>query len=314
MEAYFDRVWAYVETLPLAYQSLKAHVLYHRLAFDLTQGVYDRARFLRYLQIPRSVHYIQPKYMERADIRQFPADLSADFAAFTALQPISNDETVVRTYLLHFLAGANDWREFEAFVADHYLKTLFAEAKITNGLGEPEQWASLLSAEAFQQLKDRIDIDFVPTNKQVFGRNEPVKLSLMIKNVPTLIVKVFELNAKNYYRNNTNEINTDLNLDGLIANEEKTYKYEESPLRRVARQFEFPSMNRAGTYIVDFIGSGQSSRALIRKGRLRHLVQTGPSGQHFTVLTEGNEPLTDATLMIADVSTFLKKMARLLCP
>ncbi len=87
----------------------------------------------------------------------------------------------------------------------------------------------------------------------------------MVKNVPTMIVKVFELNAKNYYRSNTNEINTDLNLDGLIANEEKTYKYEESPLRRVARQFEFPSMNQAGTYIVDFIGSGQSSRALIRK-------------------------------------------------
>ena len=69
-----------------------------------------------------------------------------------------------------------------------------------NGLGDPEQWASLLPPELFQQLKDRIDIDFAFTNKTDFAADEPVKLDLYVKNVPTLIVKVFEINTQNFYR------------------------------------------------------------------------------------------------------------------
>ena len=50
------------------------------------------------------------------------------------------------------------------------------------------------------QLKDRIDIDFAFTNKTDFAADEPVKLDLFVKNVPTLLVKVFEINTPNFYR------------------------------------------------------------------------------------------------------------------
>ena len=53
--------------------------------------------------------------------------------------------------------------------------------------------------------------------------------------------------------------------DGLIANAETSHEYEEAPLRRVRRHFEFPELTTPGVYVVDFIGNGQSSRALIRK-------------------------------------------------
>ena len=47
-------------------------------------------------------------------------------------------------------------------------------------------------------------------------------------------------------------------------------------------------------YVIDFIGNGKSSRALVRKGQLRHVVQTTTAGQVFTVLGRA-EPAGAAT-------------------
>ena len=70
-------------------------------------------------------------------------------------------------------------------------------------------------------------------------RGEAVRLDLFVKNGPSLFVKVFELNTLNFYRTQLREADTDVNLDGLVANTEQTHAYNEPPLRRVARRFEF---------------------------------------------------------------------------
>ena len=178
------------------------------------------------------------------------------------------------------------------------MKHLFAETKIENGLGEPEQWASLLTPEQFRQLKDRIDIDFAPGNKTSFGVDEPVNLELFIKNVPTLMVKVFEVNTQNFYRAQKREVDTAINLDGLIANSEKTISYTETPFLRKQRTFEFPQLTKPGVYVVDFIGAGKSSRALIRKGRMRSIAGTSTVGQKLTILDENNNVVDGATVWL----------------
>ena len=47
-----------------------------------------------------------------------------------------------------------------------------------------------------QALKDRVDIEFAPTARAYFGADEPVAVDVDVKNVKTLIVKVFELRGK----------------------------------------------------------------------------------------------------------------------
>ena len=49
---------------------------------------------------------------------------------------------------MHFFVEAANYKEFEPCVNDVYLKHLFAETKIVNGLGEPEQWYSPAAARA----------------------------------------------------------------------------------------------------------------------------------------------------------------------
>src|SRR5262249_19245421 len=189
-KAYLERLQAFVNRLAPVHNALKAHVLYHRLVFDQLQGVYDKPRFLAYLALPRQQPYMAKSLLERDESRRFPADLNADFSRVTLLAPIRIDEPLVRDFLKHFLLTAEMPKEFEPFINDVYLRHLFAETKIENGLGDPEKWASELPPETFRQLKERIDIDFAATNKTDFAADEPVALDLFVKNVPNLLVKV----------------------------------------------------------------------------------------------------------------------------
>ncbi|WP_145095019.1 hypothetical protein [Anatilimnocola aggregata] len=298
LEAYLDRLTAFADRLSPVHNSLKSHVLYHRLVLDRQRGIYDKARFMAYIKLPRHVGYISRAMQESQAYRQFPSDLNNNYGGVTLLPPIGNDEQLVRSYLMHFLRDAADAKEFEPYINDLYLRQLLAEVKIVNGLGDAEKWASLIAPEQFKQLKDRVDIDFAFTNQTSFTADEPVKLDLFVKNTGTLIVKVFELNTKNFYRTQLREVDTDINLDGLVANHEQTYTLTEAPLLRVAKKFDFPQLARPGVYVIDFIGNGRSSRALVRKGNLRQVVRTTSAGQDFTVLDDQNKVVNDASIFL----------------
>ena len=73
-----------------------------------------------------------------------------------------------------------------------------------------------LPPELFQQFKERVDIDFDHANPTHFSTQQAVRLDVHLKNVPKLLVKVFEINTANYYRDQQREINTDVNLDGRV--------------------------------------------------------------------------------------------------
>ncbi|MFO0871703.1 MAG: hypothetical protein U0935_22495 [Pirellulales bacterium] len=314
LAAYLERLDSFVSTLGPRHHSLRAHVLYHRLQLDRARGQFDQARLLAYLALPRPLPYVAPRLL--AGIAGGPEQVAvdADFTPWTGLPSIGNDEPLVREYVAHFLRDAPHPRAFAPYLQESYLQRLFAETKIVHGSGDPEAWAAQLTPEEFEALQQRVDIDFAPTNPTTFAPDQPVQLDLFLKNVPTLIVKVYEIQAGAYYRQHLREVDTDIPLDGLVANEERTHQYSEPPLLRVARRFEFPQLRRPGLYVVDFIGHGQSSRALIRKGRLRHAVRTTPAGQEFTVFDDSDRPAPDATLWLAGHLYSADRSGRILVP
>ena len=65
------------------------------------------------------------------------------------------------------------------------------------------------------------------------------------------------------------------------------------------RTLAFPSLKKPGVFVVELIGNGKSSRALLRKGRLRFVERTSAAGHVFRVLDEDNRALPDATLWLA---------------
>lgn len=297
-EAYFERLDAFASRLNPSFNSLKASVIYHRLVHDRARGEYNRALFIRYLQLPRTVPYMKPEFIRTGQRNGTLVDLNRNFESWTQLPIIGPDEPIVRSYLAHFFSTADAYTPFEPYLNENYLREVFAETKILNGEGDMEQWYSWLPAGGHQFLKDRIDLDFAHTNREFFDLDDSVSLDLWVKNVETLIVKIFEVNTKSYYQRHQKEVNTDIDLDGLMANREQTFTYEEPPLRRVLRHFEFPELDHRGIYVIDFIGSGKSSRAVLRKGRLRFIERAGAAGHVFTVLDEAGDVVTNASITL----------------
>lgn len=293
-EAQLAKIWRFVRRLSTTQNSLKAHILYHTLVTKEQLGDYDRDTFMEYVKLPRRSPTVSQKYLQRIGNSQPHAALDADFQRSTLLHPIGNDEPLVRSYLSHFFVDDPDYKVFAEYLQENYLKQVFAETKIVNGLGDIEKLSALLPPAAFKALRERVDIEFAPTARRVFGRNEAVSLDVTIKNVKKLIVKIYEINALNYYLSEGQELNTGLELDGLTANWQHTFEYDEPPFRRMHRHFDLPELDNAGVYVVDLIGNGRSSRALIRKGQLIAVSRPTAAGQAITVFDENRKVVMDA--------------------
>ncbi|MEM7231463.1 MAG: hypothetical protein AAF517_04785, partial [Planctomycetota bacterium] len=298
-EAYLDRLWNYVKTLDRVHNSLKAHVLYHRLVHDRSQGKYDAQRFEAYLKLPRDGRQVNPKYLKGLRNRKHLARISTDYRSYTLFPAIRDEDALISAYLDHFFVKAENFDAYRDFLSDGFLKRRFAETKILNGIGDQERWYSMLSPTQYRALKDRVDIQFAPTNSSTFEKEDRVALDVSIKNVKTLLVKVFEVNTGNFYRSRQTAIDTAIDLDGLIASDEKVYEYGDSPFRRVTRHFEFPALDRRGVWVVEMIGGGVSSRALVRKGRLHFVAQTTVAGQRLTVYDDDHQAVPGAEVWLS---------------
>jgi len=304
-EAYLDRLWAYAKNLGASFNSLKAQILLQRLQHDRARGIYDKARLQEYLKLPRRTNYTNGELLRKAEVAGQAADLNANFnEAIVGLPPIHTDESLVRDYLLHILKDEPGWEPWAGWLRDTWLKPVFAEAKIVNGVGDPEQWASLLSPNAFQALKERVDVDFAPNDPVSLAPAAAVSLDLFVKNTPKLIVKIYEINTLSYFLTNKRQLNTDLALDGLVANRETTHDFSadeagRNPFRRALRTFQFPELKgQRGAWVIEFIGGGKSSRALVRKGQWSLLQRTGPAGDMITVVDEAQQPVKDAVVWL----------------
>ncbi|OYV00683.1 MAG: hypothetical protein CFE26_23695, partial [Verrucomicrobiales bacterium VVV1] len=176
------------------FNTLKAQILYQRLDHDRSKGVYDQARFLDYLKLPRGFSYVNPKWLEKRALAADPqSDLNADLSvALLIHRPIPNDEPLVREYFLALFdqaakanpagLGIEMMAPYADYVLDSWLRPLLAEALIVGGHGNAERWAPLISPTAFQQLKERVDIEFPATNPQFFQPGEAAQFDVVVKN------------------------------------------------------------------------------------------------------------------------------------
>jgi len=59
-----------------------------------------------------------------------------------------------------------------------------------------------MTPEEFKKVQDEVIIKLKICNKDVFKVEEPVLLKVDVKNVPELVIKVFEINLETYYKKN----------------------------------------------------------------------------------------------------------------
>jgi hypothetical protein len=105
--------------------------------------------------------------------------------------------------------------------------------------------------------------------------------------------KLFEINTDTYYRRNSfKPFESDINLDGLVAQVEKIYDYREYPANHrhtetVRLTADPNARTNRGLYVLEFIGNGISSRAIIQKGSLTW-VQKATIAGHIGYIVDEN--------------------------
>ena len=295
-EAYLVELWQFVEALPPAASSLKVHVLWHLLdAIRKRDASPDTALFTAYLKLPRPASYVARRWLDRIRPDEI-AQLGADFRATTGLAVAGDDEALVRD-LLH--RKIDDAAKFAEWLDRSWLDAEIATANLLAG-HDSDRATLALGPACAATLREQIDLSWCIHNPTRFAADEPIVLEANVKHVPELVVKVFRIDPLAYFQHHRREVGTDLDLDGLAASHELVMRFAEPPIRRLRRRIELPMCARPGTYVIDLIGNGMASRAVVHKGRLRHVMRSGAAGHVVTILDEAGRARADARAWIGD--------------
>jgi hypothetical protein len=279
---------------------LKANILHRRLEFDRQQGIFNRERFVKYLQYPRNVWYYSPIQLQALNGRGL-INLDADFRNVAPeLTPIGDDGGLIRDYLEHFFQSDANVDSFKEWVELGYLETVFAETKILYGLGDARPHYARLNPGQQKELKERVELKFAKTNAPYFDPDSPVQLQVALKNVSELTIKIYRLNSRNILKQNNGVISTDVDLDGLVANDQKTLTYSLPSDRRHTENIDLPELEGRGIWVVDFLGGGQRSRVLVQKGQLRSVQRYMPAGIVMRIINEKGEHVPEAHAEIGE--------------
>ena len=291
-EQHIAQLEAFVQSLPVAHSSLKAHVLFHRLQHDLARGVVDEAKLEAYLRLPHVNERTNPEVLE-AQRSVKPIRPGQRFE--TGLPVPENDSRLVRACFEHVFAKSDSFDRWTPFVRVEWVRRVFAETKLLSGQGDMARWYALLEdPQGYEGLLQRVELSFAPTQPQRFDAAADAFVEVDIKNVPMLLVKLYRIDAAAYLREQGKDVDASIDLDGLVANEEQVVKSTEPPVRRVRRTFRFDALKNPGVYVVELVGNGVSSRAVIRKGSLRVVERRSAAGHAFSVFDERGNPVKDA--------------------
>jgi len=91
---------------------------------------------------------------------------------------------------------------------------------------------------------------------------------MRLKNIPSMHLKVYEINTEVYFRKNMKPFTSDTDLDGLVANYEKTYDYSKLPpnvrhVERVDLRSDPGARTKRCLCVIEFLGNGLTSRAVV---------------------------------------------------
>ncbi|HSK04839.1 MAG TPA: hypothetical protein VK932_26500, partial [Kofleriaceae bacterium] len=298
--AYLAGLWQEIGGLPPSINTLKAHVLWHALDTARRRDLpVDRDLLAAYLQLPRHASYASRRWLEKARSEHY-AQLGADQRAVTGLAPAGDDEALVRDLLYRIYTAGGDVAAFAPWLEAAWLEAEVAAFALLSGAADADRATLALGPARAAALRDRIELAWCAHNPTRFGAGEPIALDVDTKHVDELVVKVFRIDPIAYFQLQKREVNTDLDLDGLAASHELVMRLPDPPVRRVRRRIELPMCARTGTYVIDLIGNGMSSRAVVSKGRLRHAVRLGAAGHVVTILDEAGAPQPDARAFLGE--------------
>ncbi len=226
-------------------------------------------------------------------------------AAIAEGRKASRGDELVLDYL-SALAG-DDMKAFSELVEKEFLAKTVAEAGLLAGKPAAEVNVRVFSSDEFKRIQNRVELNWAKSNKRVFAAKDRVSLALDVKNVQKMRIAIYELDAAAACREAKGEVSSDIDLDCAVPTLERFLDFAARPaILRHRETLELPELGEPGLYVVECSGNGVSSRAVVRKGRLRATERRDAAGHVFAALDEdgkivkGAKVWLDGTVFTAD--------------
>ena len=274
------------------YSKIARNVLLSILELNSDLNIYEFDTFLEYVELPMwDVSYmynISKKNKEQIRLNSRQRDL------YVQVIPIDRNKEVklIEKYLKHFfLKEKMDFKKLNKYFNEGYIKKFYSRMKFYSGDEEPMK-DKILSPQEISDLMKEIKLTICDYNKEKFNINEDIELSLEIKNIQTLFVNIYEINTENYYYTNKNAFDSSISLDGIVPTFEDKYTYNEKPQLLLEKKISLQKIpKKRGLFVVEFIGNGHVSRAVIQRGDLKCIHKNTVNGKVFYILDEENKIL-----------------------
>ena len=271
------KVYDYAVTLPVTFTRFKSTILFHILENGIKTDKYEKNYFMAYLKNPlNDAILLKRPPSDASPLHNLTQSLRATFG-----NP-SSSRKIIEKYLEHFFIEGDAMEMYLEYVDDQFLKIVSDNTLLMSG---NEVVITEENSKELETLGRQVRVNFEEKNKDLFNIGEDINLWVELKNVSTLFIKVFEINTENYYRKNMAAFKTDINLDGLVACIEKTLDFRLGPQIRFWEELKFPELKgKTGLYVIELIGNGISSRAVIKIGTLSVISHETSAGQICYIL------------------------------
>ncbi len=208
-------------------------------------------------------------------------------------------DALVTEYLSAFRRVGDDISAFSEMIEQKAFARISAEADLLAGRTLSDADAKALSPAQFKALQDRVELNWAKSNPKVFAADADVALALDVKNVKRLRLSVYVIDPSAACRVLGGEVKSDIDLDAAVPTFSRTFDYPSVPqVVRHTETFKLPELKEPGLYVVECSGAGISSRALVRKGRLRVTERRCASGHVFTAIDEAGRPVKGTRLRL----------------
>jgi len=294
------------------FNSLRALILYNWLLFNERQGNYDKRVLKTYLKIPKDSTYCQDIWASAKKSQK--ANVEYEVNLIEELFAIVDDEPYVRRALRHIFSSFDDTTAKWKDVIDlQYLRRLYCEVKLTKSQGKTAELRRAygkFGKYAFQELTNAVNVELLRSNQVYHTVNDTVSLTVLLKNVPELEVRIFQVDCKEYFARFNHRVDLDIPLEGLAPNYIIRKQFTDPPLLERSRTLELSQLKgKRGVFLIEFFGNGVKCRALIRKGELRYTTKQckneklakdgkGGLGYQFVVFDEENIQCKTAEILI----------------
>jgi hypothetical protein len=190
--------------------------------------------------------------------------------------------------------------KYSSILSPSFFAQLHAEVALTRGdlklRAEIEKFTNDLGGpDAVKALMGKRELKLCAHNPSLYNPSDDVSISFVCKNLKEVLISTYEISTNTYYSGKLDEIQADLNLDGMEPHETIVWKspLNENGVLDSLHQHEvtipIPSLkNLRGVFIIELVSVDISCRALIRKGYVKYSERITVAGHALTLMYEDN--------------------------